>query len=48
MSKEDIAAAVPEATMVSTYLQIKKLFQTKEASKDSFNLDPEKLQEILE
>ena len=48
MSKEEIAAAVPEATMVSTYLQIKKLFQTKEASKDSFNLDPEKLQEILE
>ena len=48
MRKEDIAAAVPEATMVSTYLQIKKLFQTKEASKDSFNLPPEKLQEILE
>jgi len=48
MSKDEIAAAVPEATMVSTYLQIKKLFQTKEASKDSFNLDPEKLQEILE
>ncbi|WP_201353352.1 RNA polymerase sigma factor RpoD [Hydrogenimonas urashimensis] len=48
MSKEEIAAAVPEATMVSTYLQIKKLFQTKEASKNSFNLDPEKLQEILE
>jgi len=48
MSKEEIASAVPEATMVSTYLQIKKLFQTKEASKDSFNLDPEKLQEILE
>jgi len=48
MSKEEIAAAVPEATMVSTYLQIKKLFQTKEASKDSFNLEPEKLQEILE
>jgi RNA polymerase primary sigma factor len=48
MSKEEIAAAVPEATMVSTYLQIKKLFQTKEASKDSFNLEPEKLEEILE
>ncbi|WP_456485243.1 RNA polymerase sigma factor RpoD [Hydrogenimonas sp.] len=47
MSKEDIASAVPEATMVSTYLQIKKLFQTKEASKDSFDLDPEKLEEIL-
>ncbi len=48
MSKEDIAAAVPEATMVSTYVQIKKLFETKEASKNSFNLDPDKLQEILQ
>ncbi len=48
MSKEDIANAVPEATMVSTYVQIKKLFETKEASKNSFNLDPKKLEEILE
>jgi len=48
MSKEDILAAVPEATMVSTYMEIKKLFQTKEASKDSFNLEPERLKEILE
>ncbi len=48
MSKEEIAAAVPEATMVSTYMQIKKLFETKEASKNSFNLDPKKLEEILE
>jgi len=48
MSKEEIAAAVPEATMVSTYVQIKKLFETKEASKNSFNLDPDKLQEILQ
>ncbi len=48
MSKEDILAAVPEATMVSTYMEIKKLIQTKEASKDSFNLDPEYLKEILE
>jgi len=48
MSKEDIINAVPEATMVSTYVQIKKLFETKEASKNSFNLDPEKLQEILQ
>jgi len=48
MSKDDIIAAVPEATMVSTYVQIKKLFETKEASKNSFNLDPEKLQEILQ
>lgn len=48
MSKEDILAAVPEATMVSTYMEIKKLFQTKEASKDSFNLEPDRLKEILE
>ncbi len=48
MSKADIAQAVPETTMVSTYVEIKKLLQTKEASKDSFNLDPEKLKEILE
>ncbi|RUM66247.1 MAG: RNA polymerase sigma factor RpoD [Sulfurospirillum sp.] len=48
MSKEDILASVPEATMVSTYMEIKKLFQTKEASKDSFDLEPERLKEILE
>jgi len=48
MNKEDIANAVPEATMVSTYVQIKKLFETKEASKNSFNLDPKKLEEILQ
>lgn len=48
MSKLDIAQAVPETTMVSTYMEIKKLVQTKEASRDSFNLDPEKLKEILE
>jgi len=48
MSKEDILSAVPEATMVSTYMEIKKLVQTKEASKDSFNLEPDYLKEILE
>ena len=48
MSKEDILAVVPEATMVSTYMEIKKLIQTKEASKDSFDLEPEYLKEILE
>ncbi len=48
MSKEDILNAVPEATMVSTYMEIKKLFQTKEASKSGFDLPPEKLKEILE
>ena len=47
MSKEEIAAAVPETTMVSTYVQIKKLFETREASKNSFDLPPEKLEEIL-
>ena len=48
MSKEDIAVAVPETTMVSTYVQIKKLFETKEASKNNFDLPPEKLAEVLE
>lgn len=48
MTKADIIQAVPETTMVSTYVEIKKLIQTKEASKDSFNLEPEKLKEILE
>lgn len=48
MSKDDIAAAVPEATMVNTYMDIKKLVQTEEASKDSFNLDEDTLKEVLE
>ncbi len=48
LSKADIASMVPEATMVSTYMEIKKLFQTKEASKDGFDLEPEKLEAILE
>jgi len=48
MTKEDILNVVPEATMVSTYMEIKKLVQTKEASKDSFDLEPEYLKEILE
>ncbi len=48
LTKEDITAMVPEATMVSTYMEIKKLFQTKEASKQGFDLDPEKLKEVLE
>ena len=48
LSKEEIAARVPEATMVSTYVEIKKLFQTKEASKQGFNLEPTRLKEVLE
>jgi len=48
LSKEDIVNMVPEATMVSTYMEIKKLVQTKEASKNSFDMEPEKLADILE
>ncbi len=48
MSKDDVILEVPEATMVSTYMKIKKLFQTKEASKQSFDLEEERLKEILE
>ncbi|MDQ7045612.1 MAG: RNA polymerase sigma factor RpoD [Sulfurimonas sp.] len=48
LRKEDIANMVPEATMVSTYMEIKKLVQTKEASKNSFDMEPEKLGDILE
>ena len=48
LKKEDIANMVPEATMVSTYMEIKKLIQTKEASKNSFDMEPEKLADILE
>lgn len=48
LTKEDIINMVPEATMVSTYMEIKKLVQTKEASKNSFDMEPEKLADILE
>ncbi|WP_069637194.1 RNA polymerase sigma factor RpoD [Campylobacter pinnipediorum] len=48
LSKDDIIARVPEATMVSAYVEIKKLFQTKEASKQGFNLEPAKLKSVLE
>ncbi len=48
LTKDDIINMVPEATMVSTYVEIKKLIQTKEASKDNFDMEPEKLADILE
>jgi RNA polymerase primary sigma factor len=48
MDKDDIIDAVPETTMVSTYVEIKKLFETREASKGGFDLSEEKLQDILE
>jgi RNA polymerase primary sigma factor len=39
LTKIDIIGMVPEVTMVSTYMEIKKLFQTKEASKGGFDLE---------
>ncbi|RBQ31510.1 RNA polymerase sigma factor RpoD [Arcobacter sp. FW59] len=48
LSKAQITAMVPEATMVSTYMEIKKLFQTAEASKGGFDLTPEELKAVLE
>ena len=37
-----------ENTTVSTYMDIKRLFQTREASKQGFNIDPDRLKQILE
>ncbi|RXJ77930.1 RNA polymerase sigma factor RpoD [Arcobacter sp. F155] len=48
LSKAQITSMVPEATMVSTYMEIKKLFQTAEASKGGFDLEPEELVDVLE
>jgi len=48
LSKVDIINLVPEATMVSTYMEIKKLFQTAEASKGGFDLEEDELKDILE
>ncbi len=48
MSKEEITERALETTMVSTYMEIKKLFQTKEASEKSFDLEKSRLKEILE
>ena len=48
LTKEEIAERVPENTMVSTYMEIQKIYRKKEASKDGFNLEPASLKEILE
>jgi RNA polymerase primary sigma factor len=48
MTKEDITLAVPEQTMVSTYMEIKKLHENYAAGKDSFSMKPEELKEVLE
>lgn len=48
LSKEEITERALETTMVSTYMEIKKLFQTKEAGEKSFDLEKSRLKEILE
>ncbi|MEA3384052.1 MAG: RNA polymerase sigma factor RpoD [Campylobacterota bacterium] len=48
LSKIDIIGMVPEATMVSTYMEIKKLYQTAEASKGGFDLEEDELKDVLE
>ncbi|EOI4168429.1 RNA polymerase sigma factor RpoD [Campylobacter jejuni] len=48
LGKEEITERALETTMVSTYMEIKKLFQTKEASEKSFDLEKSRLKEILE
>jgi len=48
LSKIDIIGMVPEATMVSTYMEIKKLYQTAQASEGGFDLEEDELIEVLE
>jgi RNA polymerase primary sigma factor len=48
MSKDDIINSVTETTTVNTYMEIKKLLQTQVASKGGFDLDDEKLSDVLE
>lgn len=48
LSKDEISQMVFENTTVSTYMDIKRLFQTREASKQGFNIDPDRLKQILE
>jgi RNA polymerase primary sigma factor len=48
LTKEEISELVPETTMVSTYMEIRKLYQTREASKGGFDLEQEELKSILD
>jgi len=48
LSKVDIISMVPEATMVSTYMEIKKLYQTAAASEGGFDLEEDELKDVLE
>ncbi len=48
LSKEEVAKMAPEVTMVNIYMEIKKLFKTKEASNTGFDIDEDELKNILE
>lgn len=48
LSKEEIALMVPEQTMVSVYMEIKKLFENYQAGQSSFDMDPDELKAVLE
>ncbi len=47
LTKVDIIGMVPEATMVSTYMEIKKIFQTREASQGGFGIEEDELINVL-
>ena len=47
LTKEDIINKIPEASLLNTYIRIKKLYETKEASKSFFNLQEEEVRAII-
>ncbi len=47
LTKPEIAKMVPEVTMVNTYMEIQKLFRTREYSSTGFDTDDEEIKNIL-
>ena len=47
LTKEDIINKIPEASLLNTYMRIKKLYETKEASKSFFDLQEEEVRAII-
>jgi RNA polymerase primary sigma factor len=47
LTKEDIAGRIPESSLLNIYMRIKKLFETKEASKSFFDLSEDEVKKIL-
>jgi RNA polymerase primary sigma factor len=47
LDKEEIATRISEPSLLNTYMRIKKLFETKEASKSFFNLSEDEVKAIL-